>query len=67
MAKIPYNKRADKAPTHSTVLPFADLDDPAALTPLNFRVSAQFHREFKLYAVRHGISMVDLLQVRRSN
>ena len=29
---------------------------------MNFRVSAQFHREFKLYAVQHGISMVDLLQ-----
>ena len=38
------------------------LGEPGALTPMNFRVSAQFHREFKLYAVQHGMSMVDLLQ-----
>ena len=29
---------------------------------MNFRVPAQFHREFKIYAVQHGMSMVDLLQ-----
>ena len=29
---------------------------------MNFRVPEEFHREFKLYAVQHGISMVDLLQ-----
>ena len=29
---------------------------------MNFRVPETFHREFKLYAVQHGISMVDLLQ-----
>jgi hypothetical protein len=31
--------------------------DLAALTPLNFRVPEAFHREFKLYAVQHGVSM----------
>jgi hypothetical protein len=25
-------------------------------------VPAAFHQEFKMYAVRHGISMLDLLQ-----
>ena len=29
---------------------------------LNFRVSPEFKREFKGYAVSHGISMVDLLK-----
>ena len=29
---------------------------------MNFRVPETFHREFKLYAVQHGMSMVDLLQ-----
>jgi|HubBroStandDraft_6_1064221.scaffolds.fasta_scaffold66852_2 hypothetical protein len=27
-----------------------------------FRVPAAFHREFKLYAVQNGLTMVDLLQ-----
>lgn len=29
---------------------------------MNFRVPPRFHREFKLYAVQHGMTMVDLLQ-----
>jgi hypothetical protein len=32
------------------------------ILPMNFRVPAQFHREFKLYAVQHGMSMVNLLR-----
>ena len=43
-------------------LPILNKQGPAGLTPMNFRVSAQFHREFKLFAVQHGMSMVDLLQ-----
>ena len=35
---------------------------PAVLTPLNFRVPDAFHREFKLYAVQHGMTMVHLLK-----
>lgn len=35
---------------------------PGGLKPLNFRVPAGFHQEFKTYAARHGISMLDLLQ-----
>jgi hypothetical protein len=30
--------------------------------PLNFRVPAAFHQEFKMYAVSHGMSMLELLQ-----
>ena len=46
------------------VITLANLDKPdsAELTPLNFRVSEAFHREFKMYAAQHGSSMVDLLQ-----
>lgn len=36
--------------------------DPAALTPLNFKVPERFHREFKTYAAQHGVSMLELLQ-----
>ncbi len=33
----------------------------AALKPLNFRVSPEFHREFKTFAATEGRSMVDVL------
>ena len=36
--------------------------EPTALTPMNFKVPETFHREFKLFAVQHGMTMVDLLQ-----
>lgn len=35
---------------------------PQGLRPLNFRVPAAFHQEFKVYAATHGMSMLDLLQ-----
>jgi len=31
--------------------------------PLNFKVSAEFHRVFKTYAAQHGISMRQLLEL----
>lgn len=36
--------------------------DANSFTPLNFRVSTEFHREFKTYAAQRGISMLELLQ-----
>jgi hypothetical protein len=50
------------AQTSVISLPILNKPGTAGLTPMNFRVSAQFHRQFKLYAVQHGMSMVDLLQ-----
>lgn len=35
---------------------------PIADKPLNFRVPAAFHREFKVFASQTGISMVELLE-----
>ena len=32
------------------------------LTPLNFKVSRDFHREFKTFAAQHSKSMVGILQ-----
>lgn len=37
----------------------ANADD---LQTLNFKVSRSFKKAFKIYAVEHGISMVDLLR-----
>jgi hypothetical protein len=61
MAKAPSKRRVLNQPESPSVIPL-NIDNPEALTPLNFRVPARFHREFKLYAVQHGMSMVDLLQ-----
>ncbi len=55
-------KRSEKSANRGAVIPLAKLDDPTALTAMNFRVPARFHHEFKLYAVQRGISMVELLQ-----
>jgi len=62
MSKAPTRKKTEKVTPSPSVITLANLDQPDAVTPMNFRVSAQFHREFKLYAVQNGVSMVDLLQ-----
>lgn len=33
-----------------------------ANVPLNFKVSVEFHREFKTYAAQHDITMLELLE-----
>lgn len=35
---------------------------PGSLKPLNFKVPAAFHRDFKVFASQQGISMLTLLQ-----
>lgn len=65
MAKVgPPPKRSTKgAPPASSAERFANLERPAPgdLKPLNFKVPAEFHREFKGYAAARGISMLELL------
>jgi len=64
MSRSPIREKYVKsvAKTTAVALPTLDKGGAAALTPMNFRVPEAFHREFKLYAVQHGMSMVDLLQ-----
>lgn len=62
MPKAPSRKKTEKAESPSSVITLAKVGGSNLLTPMNFRVSAQFHLEFKLYAVKNGISMVNLLQ-----
>ena len=40
----------------------ASIDDRENRSSLNFKVTPVFKREFKGYAVKHGISMIDLLK-----
>ena len=64
MAKATRPAKSAKRESSQPVIALASLDKigSAELTPMNFRVPETFHREFKLYAVQHGMSMVDLLQ-----
>ena len=64
MPKSPPRRKPEKARVEPSVISIPGLEKQrtAELTPMNFKVSSQFHREFKLYAVQNGISMVDLLQ-----
>ncbi|SEQ44850.1 hypothetical protein SAMN05421693_13221 [Ectothiorhodospira magna] len=50
------------APKPTAVVDNLKRPQDGALKPLNFKVSPDFHREFKTYAATHGISMVDLLR-----
>jgi len=64
MAKVPPPKRSTKGAPPVATLAVNNLDKPegGSLKPLNFKVSSEFHREFKAYAATHGISMVELLR-----
>ncbi len=64
MAKIPPPAPRKGAPPKEAEPVFANLEknDPNTLKPLNFKVPADFHREFKTYAAARSISMVDLLR-----
>lgn len=64
MPKSQSRRKALKTDAQPSVISIPNLDQQgaAALTPMNFRVPETFHREFKIYAAQHGMSMVDLLQ-----
>jgi hypothetical protein len=50
------------APTQNDVVHNLKQPQSGALKPLNFKVDPEFHREFKLFATAHGISMLELLR-----
>jgi hypothetical protein len=56
--------RTAKRPARPQTKPSGDFRSPPPqdLRPLNFRVPAAFHQEFKMYAVSHHMSMLELLQ-----
>ena len=65
MAKIPApTKPKGKGTPPSTSATVGNLDkaEPTRLTPLNFKVPAEFRREFKTYAAQHDLSLSKLLQ-----
>ena len=65
MANVPPpTKKSGKGLPPSIELTVGNLEkaEPGSLKPLNFKVPADFHREFKVYASQQGMSMLDLLQ-----
>ncbi len=52
---------ADDMPTRSAATPAKD--EETGLAPLNFRVSAEFRREFKTYAASHDLKLNKLLML----
>lgn len=63
MAK-PQNKPPKKKKESPPKATNTNLEKPGVgeIKDLNFKVAAEFHTEFKTYAVQHGLKMVDLLK-----
>jgi hypothetical protein len=51
----------DDMPTRSAAAPVKEDETEEAGAPLNFRVSAEFRREFKTYAAAHDLKLNKLL------
>jgi len=64
MTKIapPQRTRKGTPPAPSETLDNLSRSEAADLKPLNFKVPAEFHREFKAHAAIHGLSMVEFLR-----
>jgi hypothetical protein len=65
MANVPPpRKKSRKGPPPAVEMTIGNLEkiEPGALKPLNFKVPADFHREFKVYASQQGMSMLELLR-----
>lgn len=64
MAKVLLPKHSGKGtlPQANSTRGSLEKTAPNDLTPMNFKVPTEFHREFKAYAALHGISMLELLQ-----
>ena len=64
VAKVPPPKPSRKGAPPAPTKTVGNLEKtpPTDLTPMNFKVPDEFHREFKAYAALRGVSMVELLQ-----
>jgi hypothetical protein len=64
MAKVPSPRKPTKGIPTPSMITLANLQktESTELTPMNFRVPPEFHREYKVFAAQHGMSMVELLQ-----
>jgi hypothetical protein len=65
MAKVPPLKdlaaRKGEPPVQSAIVHNLERPDPAEMMNLNFKVTAEFKREFRMYAAAHHLSLVQVL------
>src|SRR5215831_10315206 len=65
MAKVPLLKdlaaRNGEPPVKSAIVNNLERPDPAEMMNLNFKVTAEFKRVFRMYAAAHHLSMVQVL------
>ena len=63
VTRVPAPKKRREAPPPLDA-PVRNLErkPPTDLETLNFKVSEEFKREYKGYAVSHGLNMLDLLR-----
>jgi hypothetical protein len=54
--------RTGIAPSPAKAAGLLARSESAALTPLNFKVPHEFHRDFKTFAAQHSKKMVEVLQ-----
>lgn len=57
----PKAMKKSSAPMHAGATAIDDDSGASALTTLNFKVSQEFHREFKTFAAQHSKKMVEVL------
>jgi len=64
MAMVPKQEAGTKGtpPTKVQTLDNLSRAEAGDLKPLNFKVPAEFHREFKTHAATHDLSMTQLLR-----
>ena len=53
--------RKGEPPVHSAIVNNLERPDPAEMMNLNFKVTAEFKREFRMYAAAHHLSLVQVL------
>ncbi len=63
MAKASRPEKRQKSVSPTATIAHRKDSESAAISPLNFKVTKAFRREFKTYASQHDMKMVELLHL----
>ena len=65
MAKVPpltdRTLRKGEPPARTAIMDNLERPDPGAMQNLNFKVTTDFKRDFRIYAATHNLSLVKVL------
>ncbi len=65
MAKVPpltdLTLRKGEPPARTAIMDNLERPDPGEMQNLNFKVTADFKRDFRIYAATHNLSLVKVL------